>query len=195
MRTFVYSIMRYTVSMKTITLQKIEPEENAYRYYRLQILPDNILLTEWGRYGHKPQSKSQKFPDSESAHTAYEKQLAHKIKGGYSEVQPDEIPQQYSVLDCPWCAHAHPHAEGEMFIVPHKSHMPYTALSGAESSIFWARIRTHAQLMDNPPVYISNGAHAVAYLLGEFDPETELPQDKKEPRQELPGQLSFLEDV
>lgn len=179
--------------MKTITLHKIEPENNAYRYYRLQILPDNIMLAEWGRYGHKPQSKAEKFNDLESAHAAFEKRIAHKLKGGYSETKPDEIPESYSVTDCAWCAHTHPYAEDGMFVIPHKSHMPYTALSGAESSIFWSRIRTHAQLMNQPPVYISNGDHAVAYLLGELDPDAELPQDKEEPRQELPGQLSFFD--
>jgi predicted DNA-binding WGR domain protein len=71
-----------------LTLYRVDPSRNMFRFYRLDIQPDlfgnHCLIREWGRIGRSGQVRSVPFPTGEAAQYALHKQRAVKERKGYA---------------------------------------------------------------------------------------------------------------
>ena len=74
--------------MSAITLRRIAPDQNMWRFYRLEVQVDLFgrwcLVREWGRIGRRGQMRSVSFSSSAEAETALQKQRRHKEQKGYA---------------------------------------------------------------------------------------------------------------
>ncbi|MDA8249383.1 WGR domain-containing protein [Acidiphilium sp.] len=72
-----------------VSLVRIRPERNEWRFYRLQILPDlfgNILLARhWGRIGTQGRYRCDPQPDSGAALDALATLARRKRRRGYHD--------------------------------------------------------------------------------------------------------------
>ena len=76
-------------SLSVIFLEKVEPEQNAWRYYVLSIEPtlfdDVSLVREWGRIGQSGRRIVELLTDTAKAKVELETWLARKRRRGYAE--------------------------------------------------------------------------------------------------------------
>lgn len=76
-----------------IRIERVDPEANMYRFYRLRLLPDLFggisLLREWGRIGTQGRYRIELFADAGQAADAMLAVYRSKQKRGY---QPSARP-------------------------------------------------------------------------------------------------------
>lgn len=74
--------------MNSVTLYRVDPDKNMFRYYRLDIQTDlfnnECLVREWGRIGRGGQTRSIPFYTKEEAQAAFYKQQRAKERRGYA---------------------------------------------------------------------------------------------------------------
>lgn len=74
--------------MMSMTLRRVNPEKNMYRYYRMGVQPDlfgnQCLIREWGRIGRSGQIRSTPYPTKDEAQAAFHKQREVKERRGYT---------------------------------------------------------------------------------------------------------------
>ena len=79
-------------SLSIVTLERVEPERNVFRYYVLTVEPtlfdDVSLVREWGRIGSRGRRIVQFRPDAATARIELGVWLARKRRRGYSESRP-----------------------------------------------------------------------------------------------------------
>lgn len=70
-----------------IRIERVDPETNMFRFYRLRLLPDLFggvsLLREWGRIGTQGRHRIELFPDAGQAADAMLAVYRSKQKRGY----------------------------------------------------------------------------------------------------------------
>lgn len=70
-----------------IRIERVDPEANMYRFYRLRLMPDLFggvsLLREWGRIGTKGRHRIELFEDAGYAADAMVALYRAKQKRGY----------------------------------------------------------------------------------------------------------------
>ncbi|WP_299832565.1 WGR domain-containing protein [uncultured Roseobacter sp.] len=70
-----------------IRIERVDPETNMYRFYRLRLLPDLFggvsLLREWGRIGTQGRHMIELFADAGQAADAMHAVYRSKQKRGY----------------------------------------------------------------------------------------------------------------
>lgn len=70
-----------------IRIERVDPEANMYRFYRLRLLPDLFggvsLLREWGRIGTQGRHRIELFADAGQAADAMLAVYRSKQKRGY----------------------------------------------------------------------------------------------------------------
>ena len=70
-----------------IRIERVDPEANMYRFYRLRLMPDLFggvsLLREWGRIGTQGRHRIELFDDAGRAADAMAVLYAAKQKRGY----------------------------------------------------------------------------------------------------------------
>ena len=70
-----------------IRIERVDPETNMYRYYRLRLMPDLFggmsLLREWGRIGTQGQQRIDCFEDAGRAADAMVALYRAKQRRGY----------------------------------------------------------------------------------------------------------------
>ena len=70
-----------------IRIERVDPETNMYRFYRLRLMPDLFggvsLLREWGRIGTQGRHRIELFADVGSAVDAMAALYEAKQKRGY----------------------------------------------------------------------------------------------------------------
>ena len=70
-----------------IRIERVDPETNMYRFYRLRLMPDLFggvsLLREWGRIGTQGRHRVELFRDMGSAADAMAALYHAKRKRGY----------------------------------------------------------------------------------------------------------------
>ena len=70
-----------------IRIERVDPETNMYRYYRLRLMPDLFggmsLLREWGRIGTQGQQRIDCFEDAGHAADAMVALYRTKQRRGY----------------------------------------------------------------------------------------------------------------
>lgn len=80
-------MQQFDLLLEDIRIERVNPERNMYRYYRLRLLPDLFggvsLLREWGRIGTQGQHKIELFTDSGRATDAMLAVYYAKQKRGY----------------------------------------------------------------------------------------------------------------
>ncbi len=73
--------------METVTMTRIEPDTNTFRYYRLQLLPNLFggisLVRQWGRIGARGQQAIRLFDSADQAREAFSKLHKAKLRRGY----------------------------------------------------------------------------------------------------------------
>lgn len=71
------------------SLIRVDPDRNAWRYYRMQIWPDlfgrALLLRQWGRIGTEGHRRLDPYPDPSAALNALARLLRDKRRRGYVE--------------------------------------------------------------------------------------------------------------
>jgi predicted DNA-binding WGR domain protein len=89
---------------ESVELEKVVPEENQERFYRMAIWPDLFggvsLVCEYGRIGHRGgRLRSVPFPDQDAASQALQRILKRKLRRGYvpagSQWRVDLTPPQW----------------------------------------------------------------------------------------------------
>ncbi len=72
---------------KDLRIERVNPETNMYRFYRLRLMPDLFggvsLLREWGRIGTQGRHRIELFEDTSRAHDAMAALYRAKKKRGY----------------------------------------------------------------------------------------------------------------
>lgn len=72
----------------SVILYRLDPAQNMRRFYRLAVQQDLFgvwtLTREWGRIGHRGQSKATSFPEEPDAYMAMHRHAEAKQKRGYS---------------------------------------------------------------------------------------------------------------
>lgn len=70
-----------------IRIERVDPEANMYRFYRMRLMPDLFggvsLLREWGRIGTRGRQRVELFEDAGSAADAMIALCRTKQKRGY----------------------------------------------------------------------------------------------------------------
>ena len=70
-----------------IRFERVDPEANMYRFYRLRLLPDLFggvsLLREWGRIGTQGRHRIELYADAGEAAAAMLSVYSSKQKRGY----------------------------------------------------------------------------------------------------------------
>lgn len=70
-----------------IRIERVDPESNMYRFYRLRLMPDLFggvsLLREWGRIGTQGRHRIELFEDAGRAANAMTTLYRAKQKRGY----------------------------------------------------------------------------------------------------------------
>lgn len=70
-----------------IRIERVDPDANMYRFYRLRLMPDLFggvsLLREWGRIGTQGRHRIELFEDASSAADAMTALYRAKQKRGY----------------------------------------------------------------------------------------------------------------
>lgn len=70
-----------------IRIERVDPETNMYRFYRLRLMPDLFggvsLLREWGRIGTQGRHRIELFADAGSAADAMLSVYRSKQRRGY----------------------------------------------------------------------------------------------------------------
>jgi predicted DNA-binding WGR domain protein len=73
--------------MHSITLYRVNPAKNMFRFYHVDIQSDlfgcQCVIREWGRIGRAGQTRIVPYPTITDAQAAFEKQKAVKEKKGY----------------------------------------------------------------------------------------------------------------
>ena len=73
--------------MTAVTLRFIDPENNKWRFYRLDVQPDLFgqwcLVREWGRIGSQGQTMTTAFPSEVEAELALNRLCRSKTRRGY----------------------------------------------------------------------------------------------------------------
>ncbi|MBO9403403.1 WGR domain-containing protein [Shimia sp. R9_3] len=73
-----------------IRIERVAPEANMYRFYRLRLMPDLFggvsLLREWGRIGTQGRHRIELFADAGQAANAMAELFRAKQKRGYQLV-------------------------------------------------------------------------------------------------------------
>lgn len=77
-----------------LSLRRVEPERNMYRFYGLSFQPtlfgEVSLTRSWGRIGTCGQSLIQTYDDPDAARRAFERLVRQKRARGYAEAGPQE---------------------------------------------------------------------------------------------------------
>ncbi len=80
---------RMTPTLSIVALERVEPEQNVFRYYVLSVEPtlfdDVSLVREWGRIGTRGRRIVQFCPDAATTRVELGVWLARKRRRGYSE--------------------------------------------------------------------------------------------------------------
>lgn len=82
-------MMQLSMFPDTVRLQRIDPEQNMYRFYQIRLAPDLFggcaLIREWGRIGTSGSAKEDHFPCAGTATDALLDLRKCKVKRGYIE--------------------------------------------------------------------------------------------------------------
>ena len=80
-------MQQFDLFPEDIRIERVDPDTNMYRFYRLQILPNLFggisLLREWGRIGTQGRHKIELFTDTDQAMDAMLTIYRAKQKRGY----------------------------------------------------------------------------------------------------------------
>ena len=80
-------MQQFDLFPEDIRIERVDPDTNMYRFYRLRILPDLFggisLLREWGRIGTQGRHKIELFTDVDQATAAMLTVYRAKQKRGY----------------------------------------------------------------------------------------------------------------
>lgn len=80
-------MQQFDLFPEDIRIERVDPDTNMYRFYRLRILPDLFggisLLREWGRIGTQGQHTIELFTDTDQAMDAMLTIYRAKQKRGY----------------------------------------------------------------------------------------------------------------
>ena len=80
-------MQQFDLFPEDIRIERVDPDTNMYRFYRLRILPDLFggisLLREWGRIGTQGRHKIELFTDADQAMAAMLTVYRSKQKRGY----------------------------------------------------------------------------------------------------------------
>ena len=72
-----------------VTLARVRPEHNEWRFYRMEVWPDlfgrALLVRQWGRIGIKGQRRLDPYPDHGAALNALSALLRTKRRRGYQD--------------------------------------------------------------------------------------------------------------
>jgi predicted DNA-binding WGR domain protein len=75
--------------MTTIYLQRIDPERNMARFYRITVTPtlfgEWALIREWGRIGSPGTVRETWYDDEAAACRAGEQRVQQKLRRGYGQ--------------------------------------------------------------------------------------------------------------
>lgn len=73
--------------MTSIYLQRIDPERNMARFYRITVIPtlfgEWALIREWGRIGSPGTLREAWYDDEPAARRAGEQRVQQKLRRGY----------------------------------------------------------------------------------------------------------------
>jgi len=76
-----------------IALQRIRPERNERRFYRMEVTTDLfgtvLLLRRWGRIGTDGRQRSEAYADRMAAAAALDLWTARKLRRGYRNMGPN----------------------------------------------------------------------------------------------------------
>lgn len=76
-----------------IALQRIRPERNERRFYRMEVMTDLfgtvLLLRRWGRIGTDGRQRDEPFMDETAAVAALDLWAARKLRRGYRKIGPN----------------------------------------------------------------------------------------------------------